>query len=61
MARRCGTNVTYLNRIIRQETESGFKEMVIQKRVASVAEQLQNNPECDIQEAFFNAGFRSCS
>lgn len=59
MARRCGTNVTYLNRIIRQETESGFKEMVIQKRVASVAEQLQNNPECDIQEAFFNAGFRS--
>lgn len=59
MARRCGTNVTYLNRIIRQETESGFKEMVIQKRVASVVDQLQNNPECDIQEAFFNAGFRS--
>lgn len=59
MARRCGTNVTYLNRIIRQETESGFKEMVIKKRVASVAEQLRSNPECDIQEAFFNAGFRS--
>ena len=59
MAHRCGTNVTYLNRIIRQETNSGFKEMVITKRVASVADQLRNNPECDIQEAFFNAGFRS--
>ena len=59
MARRCGTNVTYLNRIIRQETNSGFKEMIIKRRVASVADQLRNDPECDIQEAFFNAGFRS--
>ena len=59
MARRCGTNVTYLNRIIRHETNSGFKEMIISRRVASVADQLRNDPECDIQEAFFNAGFRS--
>ena len=59
MARRCGTNVTYLNRIIRQETNSGFKEMIINRRVAAVADQLRNDPECDIQEAFFNAGFRS--
>ena len=59
MSRLCGTNVTYLNRIIRQETDGGFKEMVISKRIASVTQQLRSNPECDIQEAFFNAGFRS--
>ena len=58
-SRLCATNVTYLSRILRQETGSGFKELVNAKRIASVAAQLKENPEADIQDAFFNAGFRS--
>ena len=59
LTHRCATNVTYLNRIIREETGGGFKEMVNRKRIASVVEQLQENPNLDIQDAFFNAGYRS--
>lgn len=59
MARRCGTNVSYLNRIIREETHSGFKDLVNSKRVGNVLMQLKENPDIDIQTAFFNAGYRS--
>ena len=59
MARQCATNVTYLNRVIQQETKGGFKELVNNKRIAAVVAQLQENPESDIQTAFFNAGYRS--
>ena len=37
----------------------GFKEYLNSKRIKSVASQLRKNPDLDIQEAFFNAGFRS--
>lgn len=59
MTHLCGTNVTYLNKIIREETGGGFKEMVNNKRIESVVAQLKENPDVDIQDAFFNAGFRS--
>lgn len=59
MARRCGTNVTYLNRIIREETHSGFKDLINSKRIEGVIAQLRENPDIDIQTAFFNAGYRS--
>ena len=59
LARLSGTNITYLNRIIRQEVNMGFKEYLNSKRIKSVASQLRKNPDLDIQEAFFNAGFRS--
>jgi AraC-like DNA-binding protein len=59
LARLSGTNITYLNRIIKQETGMGFKDYINTKRVKSVATQLKKNPDLDIQEAFFNAGFRS--
>lgn len=59
MARRCGTNVSYLNRIIREETHSGFKDLVNTKRIGNVLVQLRENPDMDIQTAFFNAGYRS--
>lgn len=59
LTHRCATNVTYLNRIIREETGGGFKEMVHRKRIESVVAQLQENPKLDIQDAFFNAGYRS--
>ena len=59
MARLCATNVTYLNRSIQEETGSGFKDLVNAKRIASVAAQLRENPNTDIQAAFFNAGYRS--
>jgi methylphosphotriester-DNA--protein-cysteine methyltransferase len=59
LSKLCATNVTYLGRIIQQETGSGFKEMVNAKRVASVAAQIQENRDTDVQTAFFNAGFRS--
>lgn len=59
LARRCGTNVTYLNRILRQETGSGFKDLIKSKRIACVEAQLREAPSVDIQTAFFNAGYRS--
>ena len=59
MAHRCTTNVTYLNRIIRDETGSSFKDLLNNKRIESVATQLRENPSLDIQTAFFNAGYRS--
>lgn len=59
MARLCATNATSLNRTIKQETGSSFKELLNTKRIEHVAAQLRNNPATDIQEAFFNAGFRS--
>lgn len=59
MARSCATNVTYLNQAIQQNTGGGFKELLNTKRIASVVAQLQENPGMDIQEAFFNAGYRS--
>ena len=59
LSRLCATNVTYLNRIIRQQTGSGFKEMVNRKRVAEVATQLEQDADIDLLAAFFNAGYRS--
>lgn len=59
LSRLCATNVTYLNRVIQDETGSGFKEMVNKKRVADVATQLEQNADVDILAAFFNAGYRS--
>lgn len=59
MARLCGTNVTYLNRIIKEETGSNFKDLVNSKRIQSVADTLKKDPSIDIQDAFFDAGFRS--
>ena len=59
MARLCATNVTYLNRIIQQETGSGFKDLINTKRVNCVAQRLREQPDTDIQQAFFDAGYRS--
>ena len=59
LSRLCATNITYLNRIIREKTGSGFKEMVNKKRVADVVTQLEQNADMDLQAAFFNAGYRS--
>lgn len=59
LAHQCGTNVTYLNHILREETGKSFKELINGKRIACVVAQLQKNPDMDIQEAFFNAGYRS--
>ena len=59
MTRLCGTNAAYLNKIIREETGGGFKEMINRQRIDFVVAQLQENPDTDIQDAFFNAGFRS--
>lgn len=59
LSKLCATNVTYLGRIIQQETGKGFKEMINAKRVESVVNQIKENPDIDVQTAFFNAGFRS--
>ena len=59
MARICGSNVTYLNRIIQEETGNSFKNLVNSKRIQSVAEKLKEDPSIDIQDAFFEAGYRS--
>ena len=59
MSHLCATNATYLNRVIQMETNHGFKELLNSKRVAGVAAQIEQNPDIDVQSAFFNAGFRS--
>ncbi len=59
MSHLCATNSTYLNRVIQQQTGHGFKEMLNAKRVAGVAAQIEQDPDIDIQSAFFNAGYRS--
>lgn len=59
MSRQCATNITYLNNVIKKNTGGGFKELINSKRVACVVSQLQQNPDMDVQTAFFNAGFRS--
>ena len=59
LARQCATNVTYLNRIIKDNTGSSFKEFVNARRVKAVADALRHQPDTDIQSAFFNAGYRS--
>lgn len=59
MSHLCATNVTYLNNVIKKNTSGGFKEYVNGKRVACVAAQIRQNPDMDVQTAFFNAGYRS--
>lgn len=59
LARMCATNVTYLNKIIKENTGSSFKDFVNRRRVEVVAGLLQKDPHTDIQAAFFNAGYRS--
>lgn len=59
MARLCATNVTSLNHAIHQETGNSFRALLNAKRIENVATQLRMNADTDIQEAFFNAGYRS--
>lgn len=59
LAKRCGTNTTYLVQIIRGETGDTFKTFVNAKRINYVTRQLREHPGLDIQTAFFNAGYRS--
>ena len=59
LSRLCATNVTYLNKIIKENTGSSFKDFVNRRRVEVVAGLLQKDPDTDIQAAFFNAGYRS--
>ena len=59
LSRLCATNITYLSRTIQQNTGRGFKELVNEKRVSSVKAQIEQDPDTDIQSAFFNAGYRS--
>lgn len=59
LAKRCGTNTTYLVQIIRGETGDTFKTFVNAKRIDYVTRQLREHPGLDIQTAFFNAGYRS--
>lgn len=59
LAQMCGTNVTYLNLEIRRETGSGFKDLINGRRIQDVVSLMDKNPDTDLQEVFFNAGYRS--
>lgn len=59
LATLASTNTTYLNRVIKQEVGMSFKDYLNNKRVNYVVAQLSKKPDLDIQDAFFNAGFRS--
>ena len=59
LAKRCGTNTTYLNQIIHGETGTNFKTFINSKRIDYVSRQLREHPGLDVQTAFFDAGYRS--
>lgn len=59
LAQKCATNITYLNREIKDNTGGSFKELLNAKRVDYIVKELLRDPYTDLQTVFFNAGFRS--
>ena len=54
-----GTNRTYLLEAIKQLGFSNYYDMLNQRRVTFIMEELKKQPEQNIQELFYRAGYRS--
>lgn len=52
------SNRTYVNDAFKRNAGMTFSEYVSRRRIAYVAEELKRNPQANIQELFFHAGFR---
>ena len=59
LTRQVGSNRNYVTQAIQQMGYSGFKDYVNRLRVAYIKEQLQKHPQMNIQDIFYDAGYRS--
>lgn len=59
LCRRVGTNRTYLLEAIKQLGFNSYYDMLNQSRVAFIMAELRKNPDQNIQELFYRAGYRS--
>ncbi|MDY2942279.1 MAG: helix-turn-helix domain-containing protein [Paludibacteraceae bacterium] len=59
LTRRVGSNRNYVTQAIQQMGYSGFKDYLNQLRVAYIKDQLQKRPQMNIQDIFYDAGYRS--
>lgn len=58
LARMCGSNVPYVISCIKRETGYSANEYINRKRIAYVCSRLDEDPELNLQEVFFEAGYR---
>ena len=59
LTRQVGSNRNYVTQAIQQMGYSGFKDYMNRLRVAYIKEQLQKHPQMNIQDIFYDAGYRS--
>lgn len=59
MAQFCGTNTTYLSNSIKDNTGMGFNAYINKLRIQYVTEGMRGNPGREIQQLFYEAGYRS--
>ena len=59
LTRQVGSNRNYVTQAIQQMGYSGFKDYVNRLRVAYIKQQLQQHPQMNIQDIFYDAGYRS--
>ena len=59
LSRRVYSNRTYVSRAFRDNTGLSFAEYIKHKRIDYVADQLSRNPNQNIKNLFFDAGYRS--
>lgn len=59
LCRRVGTNRTYLLEAIKQLGFNSYYDMLNRSRVAFIMAELRKNPDQNIQELFYRAGYRS--
>lgn len=58
LARMCGSNVPYVINCIKKETGYSANEYINRKRVAYVCSRLEEDPDLNLQDVFFEAGYR---
>lgn len=58
LARMCGSNVPYVINCIKKETGYSANEYINRKRITYVCKRLEENPEMNLQDVFFEAGYR---
>ena len=59
MAQYCGTNITYLSNAFKDNAGTGFTTYINQRRIQFVMDSMRENPNLDMQQLCFEAGYRS--
>ena len=58
LSRMCGSNVPYVIHCIKKETGYRPNEYINRKRIAYVCSRLEQDPDQNLQDVFFDAGYR---